>query len=399
MGTKLATGLSKGENSAEVAGDAVRIAKNKLGKNRIDLAMVYCSSKYDYQAVVNTVRKLTDNAPLIGCSTGGEFTEEQVEHQSISVGLVSSDRMKFFTAIAEGIALDEVATIKKLAAGVPSRVEGYSELFAILLVDGLRGKGEEVTINASNIFGLKVKLVGGAAGDDLKFKQTFVFCNDKVASDAAAVCLVASQVPVFTGVKHGHLPLSEPLRITKAKGSVLYEVNNRPAWEVWKEKAAGDARTLGIEVEKLASSSEVGSFLTRYELGLPMDGKEFKIRIPLGKNDDGSLNFACTIPQGASFQIMKSIENRQITSAGEAMKLAKQEAGDTKIAGALIFDCVCRGLILGNYFHKAVEEFKNILGKNVPLLGWETYGEICMTAGKFSGFHNTTSVVLLLPAD
>jgi hypothetical protein len=48
-------------------------------------------------------------------------------------------------------------------------------------------------------------------------------------------------------------------------------------------------------------------------------------------------------------------------------------------------------------FYSGVDQFKNVLG-DIPILGWETYGEICMEPGQFSGFHNTTSVVVLIPA-
>ena len=51
---------------------------------------------------------------------------------------------------------------------------------------------------------------------------------------------------------------------------------------------------------------------------------------------------------------------------------------------------------------EAVQQAKEQLGADrvdlsIPMLGWETYGEIRLEPGQFSGFHNTTSVVLLLP--
>ena len=90
--------------------------------------------------------------------------------------------------------------------------------------------------------------------------------------------------------------------------------------------------------------------------------------------------------------------SNQIASARKAAAIAKKKAGNTKLSGALIFDCVCRGLLLGKDFSMAVDEFKNVLG-SIPILGWETYGEICFAPGEFSGFHNTTSAVLLLPEE
>lgn len=396
METKLGTGLAKGENSSEVAREAVEIAKNNLGTDKVDLALVFCSTKYNYQEVVNTVRQLTNNAPLIGCSTGGEFTQDRVEKESIAVGLISSDIMKFSTAIAEGLKEDEVATMKKLTESKPQTTDEYPYLAGILLIDGLAGKGEEAPINLFNMLGTDIILGGGAAADDLKFEKTFVFCDDKVSTNAASLCYILSRSPIFTSVKHGHTPLSEALKVTKAKGSILYEVDGRPAWEVWKEKTKEEAKKIGIDVDNLTTPTEIGAFLLRYELGI-LVGEEYKIRVPLSKNDDGSLNFACTIPEGITIHIMKSPKEDQILSARTAMEIAKQRAGDTKLAGALIFDCVCRAIILEEDFSSAVQEFKKILG-DVPFLGWETYGEICLRSGEFSGFHNTTSVVLLLPA-
>jgi methyl-accepting chemotaxis protein len=152
---------------------------------------------------------------------------------------------------------------------------------------------------------------------------------------------------------------------------------------------------IGVDVEAI-EEADVGAHLLRFELGLPDVGGQYKIRIPLGKNEDGSLNFGCTIPEGVTFRIMEGEKENQIVSARVAAEMARENSGDTEIAGAMVFDCVCRGLILGDEFYRGVNQFKDVLG-DVPILGWETYGEICMEPGQFSGFHNTTSVVLIIP--
>ena len=94
---------------------------------------------------------------------------------------------------------------------------------------------------------------------------------------------------------------------------------------------------------------------------------------------------------------MESKQAYQIQSAREAAEIAMMNAnGNVEIASAFIFDCACRGLILGDELCKGIDQFKSVLG-NIPMLGCGTYGEICMEPGQFSGFHNTTSVVLLIP--
>ena len=94
---------------------------------------------------------------------------------------------------------------------------------------------------------------------------------------------------------------------------------------------------------------------------------------------------------------MQSEPQRQVDSARTAAKRARQQLGKAQPAGALVFDCICRNLILGPEFRTAVQAMSEELG-DVPVAGFETYGEIALDAGDMSGFHNTTTVVLAFPS-
>lgn len=61
----------------------------------------------------------------------------------------------------------------------------------------------------------------------------------------------------------------------------------------------------------------------------------------------------------------------------------------------MVFDCVCRAAILEDEFEDAVETMAGEL--DVPLVGLETYGEVCLREGEMRGYHNTTPSVLLIP--
>jgi len=376
-------------------------AKNKMGESGFDLSIVYSSEKYNYREVVDIIRAGTNNAPLIGASSTGEFNEENVETGSIAVGLLSSDDIMIFNAWASGIKQDHETAIRDIVAKLPSNVEGYPYLTAILHIDGLSGVGEEITLLASYLLGNEFKIVGGMAGDDFKMEKTFVFCDDDICTNALCICLLASKKPLFTGIKHGHIPLSKSLKMTRAQGNILYEINNRPAWEVWKDETAIAARKNGIDIEQLTDPGEIAQFFTKFILGLSTDKKdEYKIRWPVSINNDGSVNFACGIAQGAVFYIMDGSDlTGHITAPKEAAKMARRfahNAGYEEYAGILVFDCGVRQLMLQDKFCESIEQIKKIL-PDVPILGWETYGEIRMESGQFSGFHNTTSVILLLP--
>ena len=262
-----------------------------------------------------------------------------------------------------------------------------------MLLDPLTGRGEEAVLIAGALLGADVPLAGGASGDDLHMKQTHVACGTASESDAVVLAVLHSRSPFGLGVSHGHQPLSGSLKVTRASGSTVFEINGRPAWDVWAEQTRASAGKRGVDPDKLAED-EVGAYLLRYEAGLPT-GAELKIRAPLSRSADGSLGFACAVPEGAELRITESVPEAQIESARRAAKQARERAG-SKLAGAIVFDCICRNLILGDRFGEAVDSISRELG-GVPLAGFETYGEIALAAGDMSGFHNTTTVVLAIP--
>lgn len=111
---------------------------------------------------------------------------------------------------------------------------------------------------------------------------------------------------------------------------------------------------------------------------------------------EGGIGFACGIPQGSVIRIMESTPERQVESARKAARQARAMLGGAGVAGALVFDCACRKIILGEHLQAAVNAIaEEVEGK--PLAGFEGYGEIAMSAGDMSGFHNTTTVVLAFP--
>ncbi|MCP5521013.1 MAG: FIST C-terminal domain-containing protein [Verrucomicrobiales bacterium] len=399
MSTKMATGMGGGQDGRQAAAAAVAQARSTFGEDQPDLVILYCSSNYNYAEVLETVRQQTGRAPLVGASTAGEFTESDVRLGSIAVSLIRSDQIRFFTGLAEDVDHDPETAVANIISQVPLEVPDFPHRCIFLLTDGMVGNGEEITLMVANMSGSTATLVGGLAADDFKMQRTVVFHNDRVTDKAASICVMASQKPFYTSVNHGHCPLSKPMRITKARGNVLYEVEGRPAWDVWKEATAAPARALGIDVDAIRKSGEVAGYFSNFELGLRTGEDSYKVRYPMSINPDGSVNFTCTIPNGAVMCIMDGRdEGCQIEASRTAAERARAAAvadGHTAFAGALVIECAVRQFLLGDNFPSAPQAIREVLG-NVPMIGAELYGEMRLEPGEFSGYHNTTTVVLLL---
>ena len=132
-------------------------------------------------------------------------------------------------------------------------------------------------------------------------------------------------------------------------------------------------------------------------------GKEyFQLRSPVGvDHEKGTISLAGSIPQGRAVTITTASRADIIGGAELAAKQAKACIEGAKPEVILMFSCVGRKLVLGRRTQEEVDAVKNVLGRDVPLLGFYTYGEIG-SIDKFqeqlkpSKFHNETAVLWVL---
>ena len=81
-------------------------------------------------------------------------------------------------------------------------------------------------------------------------------------------------------------------------------------------------------------------------------------------------------------------------AARDALAQVTRNGGTPK--AALFFDCVATRLRLGQAFQQELDALAGELG-GVPFAGFNSYGQIVRAEGQFSGFHNCTAVVCVLP--
>lgn len=392
--TQVVTALVEG-NASECAHAALQVLSEQAPGRAPALLMVFASPAQPLPEVLPALRAAYPDAALLSASSAGEFTERGEVQGGVSVFALYGD-FAVDVGMGSGLGADVQQAVSDALEGLPESREGFPYQVALVLLDVLSGAGEEAALITAALLGDEVRLVGGAAGDQGMIK-TVVGAGERVEHDALVVAKLFSKQPLGLGTCNGHQPLSAPLRVTRAAGNVIHEVEGRPAWEVWVEQTRAHALARGVDPASLTEAGEVFNFVVVYEAGLQMGDQEFKMRSPLSRDAQGAMAFACGVPEGAVIRIMYSEGQQQIDSALEAARRARAQLGGAKVAGALVFDCICRKSILGSKFKDAVAGMTAQLG-GAPLAGFETYGEVAMDSGDMSGFHNTTTVVLAFPA-
>jgi hypothetical protein len=354
-----------------------------------DAVILFCSAQHDYEALLRGIHETARPGVLVGCSSAGEFISHQrADGGSASAVGIRSNQMSFSVGMGRNLREDRRTASEEIAAGFKGLTSNqYPHRAALVLTDALAGYTDDFIEQLSLVTLGNYRFFGGGAGDDARFSRTHVFCGTEAVTDAAVALEILSHKPIGVGVSHGWLPAGEPLRVTEANGATLISLNAMPAVEVFEEHA----EQTGQQFDR---ANPIPFFLHNV-LGIDT-GAGYKLRVPLAVNDDGSIGCASDIPVGASVRIMKTTHESASEAAMKAARSALQQMSGSKPEVALFFDCVATRLRMGGEFGVEMDALQSALG-DVPYVGCNTYGQIARSDGQFSGFHNCTATVALLP--
>jgi hypothetical protein len=118
--------------------------------------------------------------------------------------------------------------------------------------------------------------------------------------------------------------------------------------------------------------------------------------VPLAVGENGSIACAAAVPEGSMVHIMKADAQSAVQAARVATESALQQLSGHKPAAAFVFDCVATRLRLGRAFEDELQACADLL-QPAGFVGCNTYGQIARAEGQFSGFHNCTAVVCVVP--
>ncbi len=385
------SGFSKANDSGAAATEAVLMAKKRCPAPIT--GFVFASSKHDLAVVLEAAQR-TAGCALITSQTAGEFTEAGAMRGAVVVLLLGESEMVVELAMATGVRADPKGVGARLSVGFTELTRkaasrGFGLSTTVLLLDSLSGNGEQVVKEVLNHTRLYQQIVGGAAGDDGQFQATHVGAGAQAAGDAAAALHVFDSRAWGVGVDHGLTPVSKPMTVTKAKGSVLVELDRRPAFEAYR-RFAGER---GVEL----TAQNTNQFLIGNELGVLFLDELHHARAAVGVGKSGELQLVATITEGAQVCFLDGQPDAMVEAARRAATQARANLDGAPVAGVLVFDCICRGMILGREFQREIEAVKSVF-PNTPIAGFLTYGEIARFRGKLDGWHNATAVVAAIPA-
>ncbi|MCL6558921.1 MAG: FIST C-terminal domain-containing protein [Firmicutes bacterium] len=375
MHVQVGVGYSLLPNSQEAAKEAARLAVAQSGPPV--LTFLFTTERYNQTEILEAVIAETGTPKLVGASGAGIVTVEGIKKHGVGVVTIAGEGITAETALVEMLPDRADETGRKLAEKL-LRGSAPDEGTVFVFPDGLSGNIARMLRGIYDVLGPQFKYAGGGTGDNMRFLRTYQMTETGVASGAVAAALVAG-CSFATGIGHGWEPFGSPLLITRARGKIVFEIDEQPAFQVYSRRLEG------------ITSEEFPFCAVRYPLGIPDITGKFIIRDPFKLGADGSIEFVTEVPPRAVAYLMRytRVENLLQTALGATMQAQKTVRTPQF---ALIFNCVSRAELMGEHANREVEIIRNTLG-GLPMAGFLTFGEVGSYGSGVPLFHNKTFLI------
>ena len=258
-----------------------------------------------------------------------------------------------------------------------------------LFTDGLTLNFDRLAIGLQSTLQTQnfLPILGGAAGSNIDMKLTYQFCDDRVLTDGTVVALMSGTAHIAWASNHGCVPIGTEYKITRAAGTMIYELDHRPVFNVLRQYFSED------EIVRWDRTMVSFCFGSKYQ-----GDDEFSIRY-ISRKDEvaGSVILQTEVTEGTSVWVMR--RDQELIHQGTqklAQSINTQLNGRSPIA-IFQFDCYGRGKSVLTEHQKSqnLHQLQNSIGTHLPWIGFYSHGEIA-PIGQRNTFHNYTLVLVAI---
>ncbi len=341
----------------------------------------------DQPAPIADLRAAFPKAQFMGCSTAGEIIGDSVKDQGLVVAVARFAHTRLASAMVPVLTSEQ----SREAAVKLARELSAADLKGVLVLsDGLNVNGSQLVSGFNEVLQGTAIVTGGLAGDGDRFQRTWVLNRSApVTNRITALGFYGERVRIGHGSRGGWDIFGPERRVTRADGNILYELDGRPALEIYKDY-------LG----ELASGLPATAL--RFPLALRADADQQKrlVRTILAvTEDDGSMTFAGDIPEGYFAQLMRTNLDHLVDGAEEAADMTRNRGRDGQQTLAIAISCVGRRMVLGERAEEEVEATLQELPEGTRQVGFYSYGEISPYASGTCDLHNQTMTLTTIHED
>lgn len=337
------------------------------------------------EKVIADIREQFPYEHLVFGSTSGEIISCNVNDNSISVTAIEFENSSFIIKSDNILNYNQDAKTLGEALYKEMPKENLKHLF--VLSEGSFVNGSSLIDGLEQKMNATISITGGMCGDDARFEKTVAsYKENPKAGEVILIGFYGDSLEISFASFGGWTSFGPERKITKSKGNILFEIDGKPALDLYK-------LYLGDKAKELPQASLL------FPLNVIPEGKnEAVVRTILGINkDDNSMILAGDVPVNSRVQLMMASIDAIAMGAHHAAEIALENRKNAAEL-ALIVSCVGRKLVMNQRVEEEIEQVQEILGKATPIAGFYSYGEMAPFNGinKACELHNQTMTLTLI---
>jgi len=360
MTLKAAIGHAQALNGREAGLQATHHALNSLGSANPRLGFIIASHQYQARDVVNGASSLLGDTPLIGLSSPVGFSSKGLHANSVVVALLNGE-FQAETHWMPGYAQSGRETGSRLAR----QLEGKDDARALLFfADGFNGDADQL---CSSLPTGNIPLAGALSSGDLHTGHSYQLAGPQTGTGALAGAILRGDLRVGVGYAHGWNPVGSHFRVTRSRGFWLRTLDGRPASETYAQLFGHPAREWAFP--------PLSHLARLYPLGVEQ-GDQMIVRSPIRVEADGSFRMNAPVRDGVDAYLLVGNRDSCEKAAQHAAQQALHGLDGDKPAFALVLVDIAWEMLLKSHPGAEIAAVQDILGKDVPIAGGYTLGQI-----------------------
>jgi hypothetical protein len=335
--------------------------------------------------VVADIRKKFPYEHLVFGSTSGEISGCDVNDNSISVTAIEFEKSTFIVKSDNVLKYDKKA--KTLGKALYDAMPKANLKHLFVLSEGSFVNGSSLIDGIEEDMKSYVSVTGGMCGDDARFEKTLAsYKENPKEGEVVLIGFYGETLEISFASYGGWTPFGPERIITKSKGNLLFEIDNKPALDLYKHY-------LGDKASELPQASLL------YPLNVIPEGKnEAVVRTILSINEqNNSMVLAGDVPENSKVQLMMASIDAIASGAQQAAEIAVLDRKKPAEL-ALIVSCIGRKLVMNQRVEEEIEQVQEVIGNATAITGFYSYGEMAPFDGvnKSCELHNQTMTLTLM---
>jgi hypothetical protein len=360
MALKVSIGHAQALNGREAGLQATHHALNRLGSSTPAFSFVISSYQYQAREVVSGVSGLLGDTPMVGFSSSAALTSNGLHHNTVLVALLAGD-LQAETRWMPGYAQSGRETGSQLSKQAAEQIDLRALFF---FADGFNGDADQL---CNAISPGTFPLVGALSSGDLHTGQSYQMAGPQTGTGALSAAFLHGDVRIGVGAAHGWNPVGSQFRVTRSRGFWLRTLDGRPASETYAQLFGYPARDWAFP--------PLSHLARLYPLGVEQ-GEQLVIRAPIRVEADGSFRMNAPVRDGADAYLLVGSRFSCENAAQQAAQQALQQLEGKKPMFALVLVDIAWQMLLKSHPGGEINAVQDILGKDIPIAGGYTLGQI-----------------------